>query len=106
MLAITGPGGDDINAANGVQGVVKGVKRGSHGEEKEEEDNGCTSNKNCGFSVVRGRPDADMLKMQVPDIAERHVLMCGPEAFMGAMEELLKGLGVVSSAIHTEDFYF
>lgn len=62
--------------------------------------------KDGALSYVRGRPDLDMLKVHVPDISERQVLMCGPEAFMVAMDRILRGLGVASSAIHSEDFYF
>lgn len=61
---------------------------------------------NPGFSAVEGRPDAAMLKREVPDVSERHVLLCGPEVFMVAMEEALRGLGVPSSHIHSEEFYF
>lgn len=58
------------------------------------------------FSVAGGRPDVDMLQREVPDLAERKVFMCGPEAFMVAMEGALKRSGVPSSAIHQEEFYF
>lgn len=58
------------------------------------------------LSVVGGRPDVDVLQREVPDIAERKVFMCGPEAFMVAMEGALKRSGVPSSAIHQEEFYF
>lgn len=59
-----------------------------------------------GFSVVSGRPDATMLKREVPDITERKVFLCGPRAYMVMMEAVLKSLGVASSAIHQEEFYF
>lgn len=59
-----------------------------------------------GVSVEKGRPDGNMLKAHVPDIAERQVMMCGPEGFMVSMEGTLRALGVAASAIHSEDFYF
>lgn len=58
------------------------------------------------FNTVEGRPDAAMLRREVPDIADRHVMLCGPDAFMAAMEEALKELGVPSSRVHSEGFYF
>lgn len=59
-----------------------------------------------GLFLEKGRPDGDMLRAHVPDIAERHVMMCGPEGFMVSMEGTLRALGVAPSAIHSEDFYF
>lgn len=59
-----------------------------------------------GFSVVYGRPDVDMLQREVLDVAERSVFMCGPDGFMTTMDVALKKVGVQSSAIHQEDFYF
>ena len=58
------------------------------------------------FYTVEGRPDAAMLKREVPDIADRHVLLCGPGLFMTAMEEAMKELGVPSFRIHSEEFSF
>lgn len=58
------------------------------------------------FHTVEGRPDAAMLRREVPDIADRHVLLCGPDVFMAAMEEAMKALGVPSSRIHSEEFSF
>eukprot|EP00752_Nemacystus_decipiens_P018245 g16373.t1 len=58
------------------------------------------------FYTVEGRPDATMLRREVPDIADRHVLLCGPGVFMTAMDEAMKELGVPSSRIHSEEFSF
>lgn len=60
----------------------------------------------AGISFVSRRPDMEMLKVRVPDIAERQVFLCGPEVFMVAMDRSLRGLGVPASAIHSEEFYF
>lgn len=60
----------------------------------------------AGISFVSRRPDMEMLKVRVPDIAERQVFLCGPEVFMMAMDRALRGLGVPASAIHSEEFYF
>lgn len=70
------------------------------------EDGGGGSTRHPGYSTVEGRPDAAMIKREVPDVAERHVMLCGPDAFMVGMEEALRGLGVASSRIHSEEFYF
>lgn len=67
---------------------------------------GARANSSPCFSAVEGRPDAAMLEREVPDVSERHVFLCGPGVFMVAMEEALRGLGVPSSRIHSEEFYF
>lgn len=61
---------------------------------------------NPHFYTVGRRPDKSMLRSEVPDIADRHVLLCGPDVFMAAMEGAMKELGVPSSRIHSEEFYF
>lgn len=71
-----------------------------------EDREGSGAAENPPFYAVEGRPDAAMLRKEVPDIADRHVLLCGPGVFMTAMEEAMKELGVPSSRIHSEEFYF
>ncbi|CAM9869154.1 unnamed protein product [Discosporangium mesarthrocarpum] len=58
------------------------------------------------FSLVRGRPDVGLLRRVAPDLSERHVFMCGPGGFMASMDGALQGEGVLSSRIHSEEFYF
>lgn len=72
----------------------------------EEQAGGGAASDLAGFSIVQGRPDESMLKREVPDVAERQVMLCGPDAFMVGMDGLLRGLGVASSRIHSEEFYF
>lgn len=87
VLAITG--GIDGNGGGG--GVISAGRK-------------CSTNNR--FCTVAGRPDTAMLRREVADIADRHVLLCGPDLFMTAMEKALKELGVPSSRIHSEEFYF
>lgn len=70
------------------------------------EETGEGAMKKTGFYVVEGRPDADLIVREVPDVAARHVLLCGPDAFMVAMDQTLRTLGVAPSFVHSEEFYF
>ncbi len=48
-----------------------------------------------------------MLTQQVPDIATRDVYLCGPDAFMSSLSEVLVNhLSVSETHVHTEEFYF
>lgn len=92
ILTVTGSG-VDVEQSTGSERLMRdGERRVSpHG---------------TSLSVVYGRPNATSLMANVPDIAERSVFMCGPDAFMVAMDAVLRRLGVASSAIHSEEFYF
>ena len=88
VLAVTGGVGSDGNVGGGGGGVADSVITNPH------------------FYTVGGRPDKSMLRSEVPDIADRHVLLCGPDVFMAAMEGAMKELGVPPSRIHSEEFSF
>lgn len=57
-----------------------------------------------GWSGPRGRLSADWVRSVVPDIARRHVRVCGPTALASAAQELLRGLGVIDDFIRVEAF--
>lgn len=129
VLAVTG-GIGGINGNSGGGGAISAERWGSTNGRKEQraastaavdksetmgEDRGgrgpvaaaaAGAEANPRFYTVEGRPDVAMLRREVPDIADRHVLLCGPDVFMAAMDEAMKELGVPSSRIHSEDFYF
>ena len=46
----------------------------------------------------------EFLTQSVPDIAKRHVHLCGPPGMMGAMKKLLAELGLPSEQVMTEAF--
>jgi ferredoxin-NADP reductase len=54
-----------------------------------------------GFS---GRCTQKMFEMIAPDINERHIFMCGPEPFMTAVKEILRGMNFPLANLHTESF--
>lgn len=101
--AVTGRA-DGSTVSTAPQETLSGNKRGISTPDKRA--GGGAASDFSGVSIVQGRPDAIILKREVPDVAERHVLLCGPDAFMVAMDGLLRGLGVASSRIHSEEFYF
>jgi len=49
---------------------------------------------NDGWSGLTGHIDANTIKSQCPDYNEREVYICGPLAFVKAMQECLASLGV------------
>lgn len=51
-----------------------------------------------------GRLDLGMLEEHVPDLLEREVFICGPDAYMVTAEALLLELGVPAEQIHQESF--
>lgn len=51
-----------------------------------------------------GRLDLGMLRTHVPDLIEREVFICGPDAYMATAEALLLELGVPIERIHQESF--
>ena len=52
----------------------------------------------------RGRATGELFTRFVPNLAQLPVYLCGPNEMMDATTELLVGLGVPSSKIHTEAF--
>ncbi|MGC9270912.1 2Fe-2S iron-sulfur cluster-binding protein [Acidiphilium sp.] len=54
----------------------------------------------------RGRVDATMLKLLVPDLATRTIFNCGPAPFMAAIRAALPTLGVDRVNYHEESFDF
>jgi ferredoxin-NADP reductase len=56
-----------------------------------------------GLKVVT-RLDATQIIRRCPDVAQRHVYLCGPDGFMQQMLATLAELGVPSRHIHTERF--
>lgn len=52
------------------------------------------------------RFDAKMLRRLVPDLAQRDLYICGPEAFSDAVEAAARRLGVRGDQIHREAFAF
>ncbi|KAF9902759.1 hypothetical protein EC991_004571 [Linnemannia zychae] len=59
-----------------------------------------------GVKVQFGRIDHKRLKVVVPDVEDRHVLLCGPEPFMDAVKDHLEVLRIPSQQILTEEFNF
>ncbi|WES64414.1 hybrid-cluster NAD(P)-dependent oxidoreductase [Microbacter sp. GSS18] len=51
-----------------------------------------------------GRLDAAMLSRNVPDIRDREVFVCGPDAYMEHAQSLALSLGVPIERIHRESF--
>lgn len=52
----------------------------------------------------RGRLDANLLAVQVPDVADREVFTCGPPGYMGATRQVLADLQVDPRRCHEESF--
>jgi ferredoxin-NADP reductase len=57
-------------------------------------------------SYHRGRLSSDVILQAAPHAAACDVYMCGPPAFMAAMEEQLLAVGVAEQRLHTESFSF
>ena len=53
---------------------------------------------------LHGRITADLLKLCVPDVVDRPVFICGPDAMAMATRNELLGLGVSPERIHLESF--
>lgn len=50
------------------------------------------------------RLDSAQILRDCPDVAQRHVYLCGPDGFMQKMLQALRDLGVPARHIHTERF--
>ncbi len=59
---------------------------------------------NSMWTGDRGRATGELFTRFVPNLAQLPVYLCGPNEMMDATTELLVGLGVPSSKIHTEAF--
>jgi ferredoxin-NADP reductase len=59
---------------------------------------------NTMWTGDRGRATAELFNRFVPNLTQFPVYLCGPNEMMDATTELLVGLGVPSSKIHTEAF--
>lgn len=58
----------------------------------------------AGWPHRTGRITPQLLAEAVPDIASRHVHLCGPTPMMDAVKPMLAGLGVPAGQIETEVF--
>lgn len=56
------------------------------------------------FSGSAGRPDAKKRLEKIVLPAQRHLYICGPQAFMNRARDAALGLGFVPDNIHTESF--
>ena len=56
------------------------------------------------WTGARGAITAAMLSAFVPDVARGPVYLCGPDAMMAAMQDILRGLGLPDAALRTEAF--
>jgi ferredoxin-NADP reductase/uncharacterized protein YcbX/ferredoxin len=52
-----------------------------------------------------GRPARIAIAALVTDPAATTVLMCGPQAFVDQMREIVLGLGIPATAVHSDPFY-
>lgn len=57
-----------------------------------------------GWTGPRGRVNAELLRMLVPDAAARPAFVCGPDAMAAATRAELRGLGVPAGRITLESF--
>lgn len=57
-----------------------------------------------GYTGVTGRVSEALLKVAVPDLAQRTVMCCGPAPFMKAVRELALALGVPAGRYFEESF--
>lgn len=57
-----------------------------------------------GWTGLTGRIDRAMIERVAPDLAERHVYLCGPDGFMAAAKGLLEELGFDPARLHSESF--
>lgn len=64
----------------------------------------CESTGNGDWPGYHGRLHAQMLQGMVPDLMERTVFTCGPEPYMDAVRDILRGLGFPADQYHEESF--
>jgi ferredoxin-NADP reductase/pSer/pThr/pTyr-binding forkhead associated (FHA) protein len=51
-----------------------------------------------------GRINPQMVQIVAPDFKERHIFMCGPDAFMDEMKEMLREMDFPMANLHSESF--
>jgi len=56
------------------------------------------------WTGARGAITAALLSSFVPELAQGPVYLCGPDAMMAAMRDVLRGLGLPEAALRTEAF--
>lgn len=56
------------------------------------------------WTGYKGRLDHAMLRLLAPDFREREVFCCGPEPFMGSVQNALNSLGYDMNRYHQESF--
>lgn len=66
----------------------------------------CSGDSVTDPGVRCGRIDASVLSELVPDLEDREVFVCGPDAFRGAMRGAVGGLGGDLARVHEETFSF
>src|SRR5262249_51204489 len=81
------------HGAGAIEGAEPESRRDGNDEESYRERTG-----------ARGRIDSTLLQSTVPGLAVRRTHICGPPAMMGAMEGVLRNLGVPENQIWTEAF--
>lgn len=81
---------ENMAARNSNFRLVVTVTAGTHGTE--------------AWSGFTGRCSAAMIQMIAPDLAERHVFMCGPKPFSDAIKAHLQQIGFPLENLHTESF--
>lgn len=58
----------------------------------------------AGWTGLSGRVSADMFKMLVPDLHERHIYMCGPGGYMEAVKTIMTELEFPMDHFNMESF--
>lgn len=56
------------------------------------------------WTGFRGRISAEMMRVFVPDLHERHIFLCGPEPFADSVRKILHGIGFDLARLHAESF--
>jgi ferredoxin-NADP reductase len=56
------------------------------------------------WTGLTGRFDKSMIHALVPDLVQRHVFLCGPEAFAAEVRRILRELGFDQAKLHSESF--
>ncbi|CAL8471002.1 g10544 [Coccomyxa elongata] len=62
--------------------------------------------KTSGVTMLSGRINPAMIQQVCPDVLEREVFQCGPDAMMNSALRDLESLGLPSAKIHQESFTF
>ena len=57
-----------------------------------------------GWTGLTGRINRQMIALLAPDFQDRHIFMCGPEAFMADVRAVLRELDYDLAKLHSESF--